>query len=214
MGLVFLKLMLRTRANYATGMETQVVLDGCMKKVWGLLTTASFVLVGCSGADTATSVPADSPSSETTAKGGVGESICDDVIGDSSGIVDLEQVQLVSDGTLMFLTFDAVSDVPTTGTALYSATAWSEDGETGYQIGVKFEDGQEIANFVYNLTDYTQKNLTNAAVTADSRVSVRYPLSELEGLGETFSWSATVTVDGTDVDRCPDGEGKQRFPDA
>lgn len=187
---------------------------GGMKKVWGLLTAASVVLVGCSGADTAASAPTNNPVTETTAKSVVGESTCDDVTGDSSGNVDLEQVRLISDGTLMFLTFDAVNDVPATGTILYSATVWSEDGENGYQMGVKFEDGQEIANFVYNLTDFSQKNISNSAVTADGRVSVRYPLSELDGLGETFRWSATVTMDGTDVDRCPDGEEKQPFPDA
>lgn len=173
---------------------------------------SAFVLVGCSGT---TSAPADEPSTETTVKGVVGESTCDDVTGDSSGNVDLEQVKLISDGARMFLTFDAVNDVPETGTILYSATAWSEDGETGFQMGVKFEDGQEIANFVYNLATYSQKNITNApAETEHSRVSVHYPLAELEGLGETFNWSASVTVDGTDIDRCPDGEEKQPFPDA
>jgi hypothetical protein len=93
-------------------------------------------------------------------------------------------------------------------------TAWSPDGKTGYQLGAKFQNGREIANFVYNLTTNKQENITNGAVAADKQVSVRYPLAKLEGLGAKFGWSATVTVDGTDVDRCPDGEAKTPFPNS
>ncbi len=63
-------------------------------------------------------------------------------------------------------------------------------GRLASKWGVKFEGGQQTANFVYNLTDYSQKNITHAAVAADAQVSVRYPLTELQGLGETFRWSA------------------------
>lgn len=114
----------------------------------------------------------------------------------------------------MFLTFSAGADLPASGTVLFSATAWSEDGNTGYQMGAKFQNGQEIENFVYDMTTSQQKNITNGAVAADKQVSVRYPLAELEGLGESFTWSGTVNVEGTDVDRCPDGDGKTSFPDA
>ncbi|MDD1478675.1 hypothetical protein [Arthrobacter sp. H16F315] len=146
------------------------------------------------------------------AKDKTGESICKDGAGDStSKAVDLDQVRLLSDGSLMFVVFTTGDDVPTTGTVLYSITAWSLDGKTGYQIGSKFQNGREIANFVFNLTTSKQENITNGAVAADKQVSTRYPLSKLAGLGAAFAWSGTVTVDGADVDRCPDGEAKMQF---
>ncbi|WP_306638052.1 hypothetical protein [Pseudarthrobacter siccitolerans] len=110
------------------------------------------------------------------------------------------------------MTFTTAANVPTTGTVLYSVTAWSSEGKTGYQLGSKFQNGKEIANFVYNLTTNKQENITNGAVAADKTVSTRYPLAKLAGLGDTFGWSGTVTVDGTDVDRCPDGNAKTQFP--
>lgn len=112
----------------------------------------------------------------------------------------------------MFVEFTTLGDIPTVGTVLYSVTAWSPDGKTGYQFGAKFQNGREIANFVYNLTTNKQENITNGAVAADKTVSTRYPLAKLMGLGDTFGWSGTVTVDGTDVDRCPDGDAKTPFP--
>lgn len=119
---------------------------------------------------------------------------------------------MLSDGSLMFVVFTTAANVPTTGTVLYSVTAWSPDGKTGYQIGSKFQNGKEIANFVYDLTTSKQENITNGAVAVDKSISTRYPLSKLTGLGDAFSWSGSVTVDGTDVDRCPGGEAKTAFP--
>lgn len=77
---------------------------------------------------------------------------------------------------------------------------------------IRFQNGREISNFVYNLTTNKQENITNGAVAADKLVSTRYPLAKLAGLGDTFGWSGTVTVDGVDVDRCPGGEAKTQFP--
>lgn len=110
------------------------------------------------------------------------ESTCFDASGDStSTAVDLEQVRLLSDGSLMFLTFTTTATVPTTGTVLYSVMAWSEDGNTVYQMGAKFENGREVSDFVFDIADATQENITNGAVAADKEVSMRYPLAELEG---------------------------------
>ena len=192
-----------------------------MGKIWGTFAVAALMLTGCgTPADvrpgpTQTS-PAPSATSATptpSAKAKIGESTCKDAAGDAkSKTVDLDQVRLLSDGSLMFVVFTTTANVPTTGTVPYSVTAWSADGKTGYQIGSKFQNGREIANFVFNLTTNKQENITNGAVAADKTVSTRYPLAKLAGLGDTFGWSGTVTVDGVDVDRCPDGDAKTQFP--
>lgn len=100
----------------------------------------------------------------------------------------------------MFVVFTTAADGPQTGTGLCSVTAWSADGKTGYQRGSKFLNGREPANFVYNITN-----------GADRTVSTRSPLAT-RGLGDEFGGTGTVTVDGTDVDRYPDGEDKTQFP--
>ncbi|GAB4098487.1 hypothetical protein [Sinomonas halotolerans] len=194
-----------------------------MGKIWGILAVAALALTGCGNSvdtkqgQTQTSpAPATAPgttSATATVKANIGESICKDAAGDSkSKTVDLDQVRLLSDGSLMFMTFTTTANVPTTGTVLYSVTAWSPGGEIGYQIGAKFQNGREIANFVYNLTTSKQENITNGAVAADKQVSTRYPLSKLAGLGDTFGWSGTLAVDGTEVDRCPAVDEKTHFP--
>ena len=207
-------------SDHVVGRRRGPWLDGPVNRTWGLLAVASLALTGCGGADAASSSTEtkDQPSSAAPTKSAVpltGESICTDAVGDSaSTAIDLEEIRLISDGQLMFLTFSAGADLPATGTVLFSATVWSDDGNTGYQMGTKFQNGQEIGNFVYDMTTSQQKNITNGAVAADKQVSVRYPLAELEGLGESFTWSGAVSVEGTDVDRCPDGDGKTSFPDA
>lgn len=190
-----------------------------MGRIWGTLAVAALALTNCGTAASdampaqSSGPPAAAASPTPTAKAKIGESVCKDVAGDSaSKTVDLDQVRLLSDGSLMFVTFTTAANVPTTGTVLYSVTAWSSDGKTGYQLGSKFQNGKEIANFVYNLTTNKQENITNGAVAADNTVTTRYPLAKLAGLGDTFGWSGTVTVDGTDVDRCPDGNAKSQFP--
>ncbi|GAA1340461.1 hypothetical protein GCM10009611_10460 [Arthrobacter roseus] len=120
----------------------------------------------------------------------------------------------MSDGSLMFVTYMLDGELPTAGTVLYSVTASSKDGNTAYQMGSKFQDGQEVANFVYDMGSATQKNITNGVTAVDGEVASRYALGDLEGLGDDFEWSASVTVDGTDVDRCPDGDGKTQFPNS
>lgn len=112
----------------------------------------------------------------------------------------------------MFVTFSTAAALPAKGTVLYSVSAYSADGQKGYQMGAKFQDGQEVANFIFDNTSSKQENITNRAVAADQRVSMRYPLPSLENLGQAFTWSATVSLNGSDVDRCPAGVGNNKFP--
>ncbi len=207
---------------------TGLCFDETVKKPRSLLACTALLLTACApGTPSGPSSPAASPSTSTAAsptafistappaapKGKSGASICQDVAGDSTS-VDIDQVKLISDGSLLFMTFMTTADLPRTGTVQYSVTAWSPDGKSGYQMGAKFQNGVEVSNFVFDLSKNHQKNITNGAIAADKQVSTRYPLSEVAGLGDTFGWSGTVTVDGTDVDRCMDGDAKTTFPDS
>lgn len=184
-----------------------------MNRIWGLTAVALLALTGCASpgstaAPTSNSsmTPATgSPETSTAAaapKSKIVESTCKDSTKDGTDGVDLKKARLLSDGSLLFVEYTLSGDLPVDGTVLYSVTAWSADGNTGYQLGTKFQDGEEIANFVFDKGTSTQKNITNGAVAVDGEVNVRYPVGDLTGLGDGFRWTATVTVEGTDVDGC------------
>lgn len=192
-----------------------------MNRIWGLTTVALLALTGCASTGSTaapTSISSTTPvassstapatsSSETPAaiassKSKIVESVCEDSTKDGDDGVDLKKARLLSDGSLLFVEYTLSGDLPVDGTVLYSVTAWSTDGNTGYQLGTKFQDGEEIANFVFDKGTSTQKNITNGAVAVDGEVNVRYPLGDLTDLGDGFTWTATVTVEGTDVDDC------------
>ncbi|GAB2903774.1 hypothetical protein GCM10027027_19450 [Neomicrococcus lactis] len=130
------------------------------------------------------------------------ESTCKDSTEDGAEGVDLKKARLLSNGSLLFVEYTLSGDLPVEGTVLYSVTAWSTDGNTGYQLGTKFQGGKEIANFVFDKGTSNQKHITNGAIAVDGQVNVRYPLVDLAGLGDGFQWTATVTVEGTDIDDC------------
>lgn len=195
-----------------------------MKKIWGTLAVATLALTGCGGASaqpaasvatSAAASPSPTQSATSAVASQIGESVCEDPAGDStSPAVDLERVRLLSDGKLMFVTFSMVAAVPTSGTVLYSISAYSADGQKGYEIGAKFQNGKEIANFIFDSTSSKQENITNRAVAADKQVSMRYPIPSLKNLGESFTWRATVSLNGSDVDKCPAGTDNNKFPGA
>lgn len=174
---------------------------------------ALLALTGCASAGSTASptsstsaAPAAStlatPTPTASAESKIVESTCKDSTKDGVEGVDLKKARLLSDGSLLFVEYTLADDLPHDGTVLYSVTAWSADGNTGYQLGTKFQDGEEIANFVFDMGTSSQKNITNGAVAVDGEVNVRYPLRDLTGLGDEFKWSATVTVDGSDIDDC------------
>ncbi len=144
----------------------------------------------------------------STAEAGFAQffSTCVDETGDGSSGVDIQEVSLSNDGSLVFASVKLTEPVqPTDVDSLSFLTlAYSADGEQGYQFGTKFSGGSEIANFVFDTTAASQENVTNGAVFADGQVAVRYPVALLESLGPGFTWYTTVTLDGQDVDSCGD----------
>jgi len=133
-------------------------------------------------------------------------STCTDDRGDGSNGVDIEDVSLSNDGSLVFasVTLSEPIEPADVNDLSFLTLARSADGESSYQFGTKFLEGAEIANFVFDMNTSYQENVTNGAVFADGQVSVRYPVALLESLGSDFTWVATVTQGGKDVDSCGD----------
>jgi len=175
-----------------------------------LVVAASFALSGCGApevdpepaatteeADPAISEAADFPDFFST---------CTDQAGDGAQGIDISEASLHSDGTLVYATATLAEPIQPSdvGEFGYLVSAFSEDGETGYQFGTKFLDGSEIANFVFDMGAASQENVTNGAVFADGMISVRYPVDLLSDLGPGFHWYGVVTLDGADIDSCGD----------
>src|SRR5689334_19693490 len=110
-----------------------------------LLTAAVLTVAACgtSDADTDTAEPA---------AGVEGSASCSDATGDG-GAADLVSVDLQGNGDELQVTY-TLSAPPnmSAGTFLLSIIAWSEDGEAGRQLGVKWIDGEPQA-FVFDFGD-------------------------------------------------------------
>jgi hypothetical protein len=198
-----------------------------MKRTAVLTTAAIAILLsGCAGSSTDdNATDADSGSGAeaagTTAgkspAGGLRAASCIDAAGDG-GPADLTSVELVEGGEGLRASFTLAAPLNTsTGTALLSLMASSQDGETGRQLGAKWIDGQPEV-FVFDSGTAQNEYVDVPPVVDGSTVNVTFPRSAIEGLGDTWRWGATSSVDGTDVDDCPEpGDGvlnpeRQPFP--
>jgi hypothetical protein len=160
------------------------------------------VLTGCSGGDNG-SRPA-----ETASEGApVGTATCE-LEGEAAGTATLEQTR---DGLEMTFTGLPVLEQ---GTALYSVTAYDAAGENGGQFGVKYQDGEQVALFVFDFGAAEQINLDGEAQTSADGITATAADAELGPLSgvEVASWSAAYTADGIDAGTCPGGIDQLPFP--
>lgn len=146
-----------------------------------------------------------------------GSASCEDKRGDGKG-GDLTSVSLQSDGENLTATFETTKPIPSNGTALFAIDAWNEAGDTGYQLGLKYDGGQQIAHFVFDHVEANQTNLDGEASTDGTTTTATFPVSEVDSLGESFQWTAVYNLAGDDVDECPKPSGdimepnKETFP--
>jgi hypothetical protein len=86
----------------------------------------------------------------------------------------------------------------------WAILASSPSGDRALQFGVKFQDGAQVAHYVFDAGSADQQNLPGAASLAGSVLTTDFPYGALAELGKTWKWSATTNVQGDDVDDCPD----------
>lgn len=137
---------------------------------------------------------------------------CKDRTGDGRNGYDLTAVALKRVGGTMTLTFTTAKPMPTSGTALYAVDAWSKNGKAGRQLGVKFNNGNQIAHFVFNSNAATQQNISSEVNQAGKNVTATFPMSAIAAVGDTFDWSAVYNVNGNDMDKCPQPGGDWLHP--
>jgi hypothetical protein len=126
----------------------------------------------------------------------------------SGGTATLEQT---ADGLVM--TFKGLP-VPASGTVLYSVTAYDIAGENGGQLGVKYQDGEQVGYFVFDFGDAEQTNLDGSPEVSGDTLSTSVADADLGPLSgvAVASWSAAYSVNGKDVGTCPGGIDSLPFP--
>lgn len=127
-----------------------------------------------------------------------------DPTGDAVSGPDLTQVsvQVLKSGDLE-ATWTLAGPVPATGlVGLYLAVA-SPDGQHSGQVGVKLNNGQTMAQFVF-LDGTNHEQPLPVTKVEGNRVTTVISGAPLKPLGKRMQWNATVTADGMDSDTAPD----------
>jgi hypothetical protein len=154
------------------------------------------------------SVP--SPELAVESDPGPGSVLVSDARGESE-VGDLLKVALAFDGSEFTTTFQLAAPVPTAGTALLSVMVSSKSADQFRQLGVHFIDGRSYV-WVFDIGTAKEDNFDVTPRVVGNTVSARFPAAAVAGLGASFNWHATYTVNGDDVDEVPPGEGKAVFP--
>jgi hypothetical protein len=129
--------------------------------------------------------------------------MCRDKAGDGKP-ADIRSVALRRDGDRLMIRFELTARPPTAGTALWAVSAASPSGDEALQLGVKFLDGKQIAHFTFDFGSAQQQNLPGAASLEGAVLIADFPYQAVARLGQSWRWSATMNVQGDDVDSCPD----------
>lgn len=132
-------------------------------------------------------------------------SFCKDGLNEG-GAIDLAGAQVKRNGDVLNVTWNLTDGPPEAGTVLYSMTLVPDDGSGSRQYGVKYEDGKQVAYFVFDSATGKQQNVEDEAYLYDGDLqAAKFPL---DGLPASFRYSVAATLEGEDVDRCPDADGQ------
>ncbi|MEX2294299.1 MAG: hypothetical protein WD691_10980 [Acidimicrobiales bacterium] len=161
------------------------------------------LLAACGGDDDApptTTMAAETTTTETTPASApqaalTGFTECTDPPGDGAG-ADLISATLGVQGQVLTISYQTAAPLPGPSFSYYINIF-----SAGYQIGLRSIDG-EVFRLVADLTEGGQENLTTSYTLDGNLATLVVPLSALPRLAQPFDYSAVITVDGVDVDKC------------
>ena len=78
-----------------------------------------------------------------------------------------------------------------------------------YRIGLE-RDGVEPSRYLFDSTTGKKTELTGPYTETEDGISVVVPMRAVPKLTQRVPWHASVTIDGTEVARCP-ANGSSRF---
>ena len=183
-----------------------------------LVLAVTVVLAACASSSASSGAPAsgavDVPA---TVPAPAAKAECTDASNDAkSG--DITQVELQRDGEQLSATFHLRRALPGAGTASTVVTVSNAAGDKIRLLGVQWLEGQLIGHFVFDFQGAMQTNLEDQPTVDGKTISARYPWSAVADLGDSWKWQAVTTLNGNDVDSCPNigrdsmNPKKARFP--
>ena len=102
--------------------------------------------------------------------------------------------------------------IPQADTAMVGVNVSSTDGNTFRQLAVKWVDGTAPGPFVFDMGSAKQENLPASALEVDGRtVTLTFPTSAVDDIGDGWKWGAFTTAAGADVDACPGPVGGMKM---
>lgn len=207
----------------ACGIAAAFLLSGCAGGSSAPAAATSAPAVQATSAPALTPTPAPSTLEPSTAAPSASTSPaattarCKDKAGDAE-VGDFQQVDLKRSGDELVATFAMTATPPKSGTFSALVNVSDEPGNLSRQLGVKWQDGELVGYFIFDSGTAEQTNLDGEPTIDGKSVAMSFPWSSVEDLGDVWNWYALTTVDGEDVDTCPEpGESvldlkRSKFP--
>jgi hypothetical protein len=117
---------------------------------------------------------------------------------------DLTSVRLDRTAEQLRVTYELAAPLPRVGTTGIFLAVSNSDSSIALQAVVKWLDGDQIAYFVSDSSSARQKNLNGDVLRNGKKIVATFPIQEFAQLGDLWKWYATTTIEGKDVDSCPD----------
>lgn len=167
----------------------------------------AFLLAACGSGDTeledaappqteaASEEPDDSATEAAAGTTGTVPPSCEDPAGDSTGALDMTSVTVSKADDKIVFTYVHSGSVPTTGSLLFSVLAGTK------QYGYKQVDGQESAHFIFDFSASQQVTVEDDAEVGPTETSVTFAADAVD-VATLAGGTATINIEGTDVDEC------------
>lgn len=151
-----------------------------MNRIWATTAVALLALTGCAAAPSS-----EKPTSAATSGTTTVESMCKDDAANGSMGVGLKQARLHSDDSELFVEYTLADALPARESFTYSS--WPEAPTAiPTTCPARISRTGRVLPFRLQVDFSRPEDLTQGAEMTGSTITVRYPLAELEGLGEGF----------------------------
>lgn len=118
----------------------------------------------------------------------------------TTSVPSLTAVSLYPGSGSFIVKYELSGPMPQSDTFLIGIHGTGQDGQTIRQLGIKFLDGECIANFVFDHNAARQENFDYVPVGGDPRViHAPYPAAPLDALGTSPKLRGYLNYAGNDV---------------
>lgn len=117
----------------------------------------------------------------------------------------LREASLTMKGDDLIAKFVTDGSVTDDVRAFYSVMVASSSGDKAKQLGLAFEHGERTSFFVFDAGEAKNQDLSGSTSQEGPHVVANFPASAVTDLGDGWTWTAGLSIDGTDVGFCPRG---------